>query len=159
MLRDLVEAARYHPPYRGLAHAVHVMAHLETMLLGDQIVRLGRHTASGRFAHLMLELYERLNRMGLAQDDRFAMLLTQEVLADVPGFSVVHVNRSIQQLRRDRLLDIRNGMAVLMQSERLQDLASWTPPAGLTVQPCRGSAAPAPASPLPVPTGPERRAG
>ena len=94
----------------------------------------------------------------------FALPLTQEVLADVLGFSVVHVNRTIQQLRRDRLLDVRNGMVVLMQRERLQELASWTPPAGLTAQPCRGSAAlapqrPAPASPPPPLAGMAALAG
>jgi len=136
--QPLADAGPAHP---GLAHAVHVMAHLETALLDDQIVRLGRQTAGGRFAHLMLELHERLGRVGLAEEDRFAMPLTQEVLADVLGFSVVHVNRTIQQLRRHSLLDVRNGMVVLMQPERLQKLANWTPPAGLAALPCHGSAA------------------
>ena len=97
-------------------------------------MRLGRQTASGRFAHLMLELHERLARVGLADESCFAMPLTQEALADVLGFSVVHVNRTVQQLRRDCLLDVRSGTVVLMQRECLQDLASWTPPAGLPVQ-------------------------
>ncbi len=131
------------PAHPGRAHAVRVMAHLEAMLLGDQIVRLGWQTAGGRFAHLMLELHGRLSRVGLAQDDRFAMPLTQHALADVLGFSVVHVNRTLQQLRRDRLLDVRNGMAVLMQRERLQELAGWTPPAVLAAQTCRGPVTPA----------------
>ncbi len=139
--QPLADAEPAHP---GLAQAVRVMAHLETALLDDQIMRLGRQTAGGRFAHLMLELHERLGRVGLAKDDRFAMPLTQEALADVLGFSVVHVNRTIQQLRRDRLLDVRNGMAVLTQREQLQELANWTPPAGLAALPRRGSAAPAP---------------
>jgi len=129
-------ASLAHPSlaYPSLAHTVRVMTHLDHMLLGDQIVRLGRQTASGRFAHLMLELHERLGRVGLADAGGFAMPLTQEALADVLGFSVVHVNRTIQQLRRDKLLDVRNGIVVLMQRERLQDLASWTPSAGLPVQ-------------------------
>ena len=148
----------------SLAHTIHVMAHLEHMLLSDQVVRLGRQTACGRFAHLMLELHERLGRVGLADESGFAMPLTQEALADVLGFSVVHVNRTVQQLRRDRLLDVRNGTVVLMRRERLEDLSSWTPPAGLTAQPCHGSAAPAlqrpePALPPPVLAEPERQAG
>jgi len=49
----------------SLGQAIHVMAHMDRMLLDDQIVRLGRQTACGRFAHLMLELHERLNRVGL----------------------------------------------------------------------------------------------
>ena len=90
----------------------------------------------------MLELHGRLGRVGLAEDDRFAMPLTQEALADVLGFSVVHVNRTVQQLRRDRLLDVRNGVVVLTQREQLQELANWTPPAGLAALPRRGSATP-----------------
>jgi len=152
--QPLTDAAPGHP---GLAHAVRIMAHLEATLLGDQIVRLGGQTAGGRFAHLMLELHGRLDRVGLAQDDRFALPLTQHALADVLGFSVVHVNRTLQQLRRDRLLDVRNGVVVLMQRDRLQELAGWTPPAGLAALPCHGPAAPAlqraePASPRPPST-------
>ena len=139
--QPLAEAGPAHP---GLAQAVRVMAHLETALLEDQVMRLGRQTAAGRFAHLMLELHGRLGRVGLAEDDRFAMPLTQEVLADVLGFSVVHVNRTVQQLRRDRLLEVRNGMVVLVQREQLQELANWTPPAGLAALPRRGPMAPAP---------------
>ena len=129
--QPLVEAAMAaEPAHPGLAHAVRVMAHLHDMLLYDQIVRLGRQTACGRFAHLMLELRERLDRVGLADGDSFAMPLTQDVLADVLGFSVVHVNRTVQQLRRERLLDIRNGTVTLTQPAALHELAGWAPPPG-----------------------------
>lgn len=119
------------PAYPSLAHALRVIGHLDHVLLGDQIVRLGRQTAIERFAHLMLELHERLSRVGLADESCFAMPLTPEVLADVLGLSVVHVNRTVQQLRRDDLLEVRDGTVTLIQHERLQALASWTPPAGL----------------------------
>lgn len=119
------------PAHPALAHAVRSMMHLDSVLLYDQVVRLGRQSACGRFAHLMLELHERLGRVGLAEEGSFAMSLTQDVLADVLGFSVVHVNRTIQQLRRDRLLDVRHGMVLLLQRERLQELAGWTPAAKL----------------------------
>lgn len=119
------------PAYPSLAHALRVMGHLDHVLLGEQIVRLGRQTAIERFVHLMLELHERLSRVGLADESCFAMPLTPEVLADVLGLSVVHVNRTVQQLRRDDLLEVRDGTVTLIQHERLQALASWTPPAGL----------------------------
>ncbi len=124
--QPLVEAAdAADPVHPGLAHAVRVMVHMNNRLLCDQIVRLGRQTACERFAHLMLELYERLGRVGLAGNNCFAMPLTQNVLADVLGFSVVHVNRTMQQLRRDGLLEIRDGRVHLMHPERLQALAGW----------------------------------
>ena len=114
----------------NLACTLRVMAHLDHVLLVDQIMRLGRQTAVERLVHLMLELHERLGRVGLADEGCFAMPLAPEVLADALGLSVVHVNRAIQQLRRDGLLEVRNGTVALMQRERLQDLADWTPPAG-----------------------------
>ena len=123
----LVEAANANtaPIHPGLAHAVRAMAHLDDGLLRNQIVRLGRQSACGRFAHLMLELFERLGRVGLAGDNGFAMPLTQNVLADVLGFSVVHVNRTMQQLRRDGLLEAKDGRVHLLQPERLRALAGW----------------------------------
>ena len=119
------------PDYPSLARTARVMAHLDHMLLGDQIVRLGRQTATERFVHLMLELHGRLAQVGLAEDGCFAMPLTPEVLADVLGISVVHVNRTVQQLRRDRLLEVWDGTVTLLRRERLEALASWAPPAGL----------------------------
>ena len=138
--QPLVDAAAADPAHPGsahpgLGHAIRVMAHLHDMLLCDQIVRLGRQTACGRFAHLMLELRERLDRVGLADGDSFAMPLTQDVLADVLGFSVVHVNRTVQQLRREQLLDIRNGTVTLTQPEALEELAGWAPLSGAPVGP------------------------
>ena len=87
-------------------------------------MRLGRQTPVERLAHLMLELDERLGRVGLVVESCFAMPLASEVLADVLGCSVVHVNRAIQQLRRDGLLDMRDGTVTLLQRERLQAMAS-----------------------------------
>lgn len=121
------------PACPSLARTARVMAHLDYMLLGDQIVRLGRQTVTERFVHLMLELHERLAQVGLAEDGCFAMPLTLEVLAGVLGISVVHVNRAVQQLRRDCLLEVRDGTVMLLRRERLQALAGWAPPTGLAV--------------------------
>ena len=81
--------------------------------MGDQITRLGRRTAYERFGNLLLELYHRLHVVGLARDGRFALPLTQEMLADALGLSVVHVNRTVQQMRRDGLLELRAGTVVI----------------------------------------------
>ena len=90
------------------------MAELHDVLVYNHVIRLGRQTARARFTHLMLELHERLARMGLAEPGGSATPLTQDALADVLGFSTVHVNRTVQQLRRDGLLDMKNGMVHLL---------------------------------------------
>ena len=113
--------------HAGLARAVHLMAYLDDRLLFNHMVRLSQQTARGRVAHLMLELHERLGWVGLVRDDRFAMPLTLPVLGDTLGLSVVHVNRTLQQLCADGLLDVGDGMVALLKPERLKEVSEWMP--------------------------------
>ncbi len=77
--------------------------------LYDHVVRAGRMLAHERLAHFTLDLYRRHERIGLCVSQSFAMPLTQEVLGDVLGLSTVHVNRTLQQLRREGLLKTTSG--------------------------------------------------
>ena len=124
--QPLVEAAA-NPDSAALARAVRLTAHLDDLLLFNQLMRLGQQTARERVVHLILELHERLGWVGLTRDDRFAMPLTPDLLADALGLSVVHVNRALQQLRTDGLLDVDAGTVALLKPEQLQDIAKWTP--------------------------------
>lgn len=111
-----------------LADAFHVSASLDDAAMMDQVVRLGRQTAYERLAHLLLEFGDRLARAGLASITDFPCPLTQEMLADATGLSVVHVNRTLQQMRRDELLGFRQGRVRLLQFDLLQTIADWHPP-------------------------------
>ena len=99
----------------------------ETLLL-DQITRLGRQTAYERIAHLLLEVWYRLAVVGMVESNSFAMPLRQDTMADLVGLSVVHVNRTLQQMRRDRLIELRGGIAILLQPDRLQATADFSLP-------------------------------
>jgi CRP-like cAMP-binding protein len=101
---------------------------LEEALLLDHVVRLGRQTAYERVAHLLLEFRDRLAAAGLVTGDRYALPLTQETLADALGLSMVHVNRTLQQLRRERLIELRAGVVRLLDPERLAAAADYRPP-------------------------------
>lgn len=69
-----------------------------------QVLRLGRLSAYERVASLLLELHQRQRQVGLADETSMPMPLTQESLADALGLSAVHLNRTMQQLRRDALI-------------------------------------------------------
>jgi CRP-like cAMP-binding protein len=114
--------------FPGLADACHNTASLEEAYLLNQLVRVGRQTAYERTAHLILEIYDRLNSVGLADGATIPMPLTQETIADALGLSVVHLNRTLQLLRRDRLIESRAGFVTLLQPEQLADLADFHPP-------------------------------
>jgi CRP-like cAMP-binding protein len=73
-------------------------------------------------ADLLLELANRLSAVGLGAPDNFPMPLTQETLADLLGLTSVHVNRTLQTLRREGLLELRSGVARLKDAESLTHL-------------------------------------
>jgi CRP-like cAMP-binding protein len=113
--------------FKGLVALLRLMAALETALLHNHIVRLGRQTAYERMAHLMLEFHARLHVAGLAVGHEFAMPLTQETLADSLGVSVVHVSRILMQLRRDGLLQTASGKVRILDLSSMQAVADWVP--------------------------------
>jgi len=84
-----------------------------------QVVRLGRMSALERTAEFILELLDRQQRSGLARNGRIDLPLTQEVLADHLGLSVVHMNRTLQQLRREGLIVYRAGCLLIPDPDRL----------------------------------------
>jgi CRP-like cAMP-binding protein len=112
----------------GLARALAAIEPIEQTQLFDHMVRLGRQTAYERVAHFLLELQQRLEVVGLGDSQRFPLPLTQEILADALGLSIVHVNRTLQQLRRERLIELRSGVAILLQRALLADIADYALP-------------------------------
>jgi CRP-like cAMP-binding protein len=75
----------------------------------EEIIRLGRRSAVQRLADLLIELHDRLDRIGLVENGSFNLPITQEHIADVLGLSVVHVNRSLKTLRLKNLATFRFG--------------------------------------------------
>ncbi|PZQ59967.1 MAG: Crp/Fnr family transcriptional regulator [Phenylobacterium zucineum] len=116
VLRLLGETGPAHLPLRRAWVAA---ARADQALQRDQIVRLGRLSAAERMAHLLTEVHERLLRVGLASASTFHLPVRQELLADLLGMSIVHVSRVTQQLRRDRMVEIRSNYVSLLDRERL----------------------------------------
>lgn len=112
----------------GLAAALTAASRLDDVLALDQITRLGAQSAMERVSHFLLEMQHRLQAAGLGDAQRFPLPLTQEMLADTLGLSIVHINRTLQQLRRDKLIELRSGVAVLLQRDALVTLADFRPP-------------------------------
>jgi CRP-like cAMP-binding protein len=109
----------------GLLRAFAAAARAEDIEFLDHLTRLGRQTAYERVAHFLLEIHDRLAVVGLGTERHFPLPLTQEILADALGLSIVHVNRTLQQLRRDKLIEWRSGVAVLLQRETLAKVADY----------------------------------
>ena len=82
---------------------------------------LGQRTASERMAHLLCEIFLRLQLAGLTRDNGCEFPLTQSDLADATGLSKVHVNRTLQELRSAELIVLKGKSLVVPNLERLMN--------------------------------------
>ncbi len=125
-MRDLVLESPQRFP--GLSSALAELQSLHEGYQLNHLVRLGRQTAYERVASLLLELNHRSAAVGLVDGISSPLPLTQEILADALGLSIVHINRTLQQLRRDGLLDIRGSSLQLLDADQLTEIAEYQPP-------------------------------
>jgi CRP-like cAMP-binding protein len=132
----LVQAVRDRPEeHPGIVRALTTMDRYEETALLDHVVRLGCQNALQRMGHLLLELHQRLMAIGFVHNGSFPMPLTQDTLGELLGLSLVHINRIIGQLRRDKLVTIRGGVVAVSDFCRLALLADRVDPT------CKGAAA------------------
>ena len=98
---------------------------VDEAVLRAWIVNLGRRDAYERVAHLICELHARLRKVGLVEDQHFALPLTQEVLADALGLTSVHINRVVQRLRAEKLITLHRGTLTILEGEKLGRAAGF----------------------------------
>ncbi|HEX8842043.1 MAG TPA: helix-turn-helix domain-containing protein, partial [Sphingomicrobium sp.] len=98
-----------------------------TAIQREWTVNLGQRSAYERLGHLLVELYLRLKTVGRAQDGRCDFPLTQNDLADATGLTAVHVNRTLQELRRDGLIELERKQLRILDLERLKDVSMFNP--------------------------------
>jgi CRP-like cAMP-binding protein len=129
-------------------------------LLREWIVNIGQRTALERMANLFCELFVRLDLVGLVNESSFAFPITQTDLAAATGLSTVHVNRTLQELRRAELVSLTGRGLHILDFPRLARLAQFRPnylhlgyPDPATGAPVQQPVGPADRAPSPLPIG------
>ncbi|QND52251.1 Crp/Fnr family transcriptional regulator [Phyllobacterium sp. 628] len=121
--------------YSDLKHITETSPHLtrlfwlDTLIDGaihrEWIVAMGRKSKKAHIAHLICELYVRLHVVRRTKGQSFDFPLTQAELADVIGISLVHVNKTIQSLRKENLLTWTNHTITILDWDRLMEFAEF----------------------------------
>lgn len=93
----------------------------------EWIANMGRRAALERTAHLICELYKRLEAVGRTDGTSFRFPLTQAELGDALGLSLVHVNRVVQALRTQGLVSWEGRVLTILDWKRLCDMAEFDP--------------------------------
>lgn len=105
----------------SLAPGLWWAAELEDAILREHIVRLGRRSARARIAHLLLELHRRLLNVDQATEEVFVMPLSQTIIADTLGLTNVYVSRSLSQLVKDGMIDVKGRIISIIDRARLAE--------------------------------------
>ena len=90
-------------------------------------VNLGQRDAFERLAHLFCELFLRLRAVGLTNGNSCEWPLTQSDLGEAAGISSVHVNRTIQELRAQNLVEVGGKALTIMNLKTLKTAALFNP--------------------------------
>jgi CRP/FNR family transcriptional regulator, anaerobic regulatory protein len=86
---------------------------------------LGRRKPLQRIGYLMLETFDRLRRLELADGTMCPFPLQRQHLADATGLSMIHLNRTLTRLRDDKLATIEDKMLILYDRRRLAELSGY----------------------------------
>ncbi len=100
---------------------------VDEAILREWLVNMGGREANQRIAHLLCELLLRLDAVGRVTDNSYAFPFTQTDIADTMGLSNVHVNRVLQELRGQGMIELKQRVLKILDVSRLKAYCKFTP--------------------------------
>jgi len=99
-------------------------ASIDATIGSEWLANVGQRPAMPRIAHLFAEIAVRMDTVrGNAFD--FPFPATQIQIAQAAGVSAVHANRSLNTLREQNAMQLRNGLVFVNDWAKLKDLAEF----------------------------------
>jgi CRP-like cAMP-binding protein len=109
----------------NLTKSLWMLTLLDSAIHREWLVAMGALAAPARTAHLFCELFLRLQVVGLTDRNSYAFPINQNDLADVLGLSSVHINRTLQHLRAEGLIEFQHGRVTILDWARLTATAQF----------------------------------
>jgi CRP-like cAMP-binding protein len=103
------------------------MTLIDTALMREWMLNVGRREAYARLAHVFCELITRLEGVGLVADRTCSLPMTQPELADALEITPVHVNRTLRDLKAAELVTLRGRHLTVHDWEELKAAAEFDP--------------------------------
>jgi CRP-like cAMP-binding protein len=110
-----------------LARVYWYSTNVDAAIHREWALSLGQRSAISRMAHLFCELYERLDVVGRTTGKSYEFPLTQRELSECLGLTVVHANRTLQELRRRELIELGNRRLTILDRRGLDGVAEFDP--------------------------------
>ena len=100
---------------------------IDASIFREWMMNVGQREGPSRMAHVICELLVRLRAVGLVEDHACDLPITQTEFADALGFTTVHVNRVLQQLRTDGLIELKGERLFVPDWKRLKEAGEFDP--------------------------------
>lgn len=100
---------------------------IESAVFRQWVTNVGGRSAYKRVAHLLCEIMIRMKAIGMATNNSCEFPITQAELGDATGLSNVHINRTLQQLRSDHLISLKDRTLYVHNWQALQDAGDFDP--------------------------------
>jgi CRP-like cAMP-binding protein len=113
--------------YPRIATAFWREALIDAAIFREWVLNVGQRDAYTRMAHVLCELLVRLRAVGLAQDHACDLPITQSEFADALGVTNVHVNRVLQQMRADGLIETKGTHVKVPDWDKLKAAGEFDP--------------------------------
>jgi CRP-like cAMP-binding protein len=98
---------------------------VDSGILREWIIDHGRRDAREQIAHLFYEMLIRHRIVGETTNDSFSFPITQDDLADATGLTPPHVNKTLQDLRAAGLIEFKNRVLTILDTQRLRNAAHY----------------------------------
>lgn len=100
---------------------------LDAAIHREWIVKTKQLRADACAAHLLAEVWARLELVDLARPNGFVSPLTQGHLADICGTTPVHMNRALRSLREAGICEFRRGRLFCEDRAALEEFGRFDP--------------------------------
>ncbi len=97
----------------------------EELIVDENLLSVGRRSATERIAMLLIHLYKRAVSIGLGASDGVLLPLTQQHFADALGLSLVHTNKTLKRLHALGLYTFKSGKLKLTSPAAIAHLADY----------------------------------
>jgi CRP-like cAMP-binding protein len=91
----------------------------------EWLLNVGQRTAYERIAHLLVELFVRLQAVGMADEQGCDFPITQIDIAEATGLTSVHVNRTLRDLRSEGLIGLTRKRLLIPDRGKLKQAAMF----------------------------------
>lgn len=113
--------------FPALAEALWRDCMVDAAILSEWVVNVGNRDARKRIAHFLCEMACRLKVRPQGKHVVLDLYISQQQLAEATAMTPVHVNRTLQGMRADGLVDWRTRIVRLPDWERLCEVGEFDP--------------------------------